>query len=115
MVLQPRPVLGEVTADGPDQQGRAAEDTEPEADVGGRSTPLDRQRIHEEGQRHPIELVDDQLVGEAAGKVHQVVGRDRPGHGDGHNRAAYRAGTREAVAMTRFVTAAARRSVGSGV
>ena len=45
----------------------------------------DDQVVDEEGERHLVELVGEQLLGEPAREVHQVVGGDRAGDGDLHS------------------------------
>ena len=48
------------------------------------------QVVDQEAQRYPVELVDDELVCEPPGEVHEVVGRDGTGDGDGHGGSPYR-------------------------
>src|ERR1035441_85292 len=77
VVLQPAPVVLEVGPDRADKQRAQAEQTEPEGDVGRDPAPPDGQVVDEKRQRDLIQLVGDELIGELAGKRHQVVGRDR--------------------------------------
>jgi hypothetical protein len=87
VALEPRAVVGvEVLPDRADQDRVEAELPEPEADVGRHAAAADLELVDEERQAHPVELVGDELLGEAAGEGHQVVGRDGAGHGDAHGR-----------------------------
>ena len=81
----------------------------------------DHQVVDEERQRDLVQLVGDELVGEPAGEVHQVVGGDRAGDGDLHGepsgvgtaRAAQRTGSVPATpAADRRRTAGPRRRRG---
>jgi len=76
VVFQPAPVILEVGPDRADQQRTQAEQAEPEGDIGRYPAPPDGQVVDEKRQRDLIQLVRDELVGELAGKRHQVVGRD---------------------------------------
>ncbi len=82
--VEPGPVLVEVRAGRADQDGGGAELAHAEADVGRDPAAPDVELVDEEGERDRVELVGDELVGEAAGEGHQVVGGDGAGHGDGH-------------------------------
>jgi hypothetical protein len=84
MPLQPGAVVGEVGADRAEQDRAQAELAHAERDVRRHAAAAYHQVVDEERQRHLVQLVGDELVGEPAGEVHQVVGRDRAGDGDGH-------------------------------
>jgi len=84
VTLQPGPVVGEVGADRADQDRPQAELAHPERDVGrDPATPHD-QVVHQERQRHLVQLVGQELFGEPTREVHQVVGGDRAGNSDLH-------------------------------
>ncbi len=92
--LQPGPVVSEVMADRSDQHRAQAQRTHAERDVGRHPAPADLQLVDQERQRKPFELITDELVGETAGKAHQVVGGDRPRHGNMHGARLYLVGYR---------------------
>jgi hypothetical protein len=83
-MLEPAAVLGEVRADRADQQRPLAQAAQPEGDVGGDATAADVQGVHQERQRDLVQLVRHELLDEPAREGHQVVGRDRSGHGNAH-------------------------------
>src|SRR5262249_970916 len=58
-----------------------------ERDVRGHPAAPDLQVVDEKRERHPVELLGDELVDKPAGERHQVVGRYRPGdrYPHGHN------------------------------
>jgi hypothetical protein len=82
--LEPGPVVGEVGTHRADQDRAQAELAHAERDVAGHAAAPDHQVVDEEGQRDLVQLVGDELVGEPAREVHQVVGGDRAGDGDLH-------------------------------
>jgi hypothetical protein len=88
--LQPRPVLSEVGPDRTDEQRGAAEHAERERDVAGHATGPDHHVVDQEAEGEPVELLQDDLVGEPTGEMHQLVGGDGPRHGDRHGESPYR-------------------------
>ena len=56
----------------------------PEAMLAAHPAAADLQVVDQERQRHLVELVGEELVGEPAGEGHQVVGGDGAGDGDAH-------------------------------
>ena len=82
VALQPRAVVVEVGTHRTHQQRPLAQRGQPEADVGRDATATHLEAVDQERQRDAMQLVGHQLVGEPAGKLHQMVGGDRPGHGD---------------------------------
>ena len=58
----------------PDGEGHVARD----------AAAMDDQIVDEEAQRHLLQMVGQQLLGEPARETHQMVGRDRSGHRNGH-------------------------------
>ena len=84
--LQPAAVVVEVAAHAADEQGPESEHAHAEADVRGHPSAPDVEVVDEEAQAHVGQLIREQLVGEAAGIGHEVVGRDGPGDGDAHGR-----------------------------
>jgi hypothetical protein len=83
---QPGAVLGEVRADRSDQQRPEPEAAQAERDVRGHAATADLEVVHQERQRDLVQFVRHQLLGKAAGKAHQVVGGDRAGHSNAHDR-----------------------------
>src|SRR5205085_2074846 len=81
---QPAAVVGEVGADRTHQDRAEAEQTHAEGDVRGDPAPPDREVVDEERQRHLVQLVGQELLGEAAREMHQVIGRNRTGDDDLH-------------------------------
>ena len=55
-----------------------------ERDVGRDAAAADHEVVDQERQRHLVQLVGDELVGEPTREVHQVIGRDRAGDDDLH-------------------------------
>ena len=53
-------------------------------DVGADPAPAHDEVVDEEAQRDPVQLLGHELLGELAGKVHEVVGGDASGDGYGH-------------------------------
>src|SRR5215469_5037426 len=84
VLLQPEPVVGEVAAHSADQERIKAEAAEAECDVGGYPATAYLEVRHQERQRDLVQLVRDELVGEAAWEGHQVIGGDRASHGYAH-------------------------------
>ena len=84
VALEPRPVVVEVDSHRVDEDGPQAQTAEAEGDIGRHSTASDFQRLDEERQRDPVELVGDERVGKATREGHEVIGRDRPRHDEGH-------------------------------
>ncbi|GAA3010686.1 hypothetical protein GCM10017559_36530 [Streptosporangium longisporum] len=84
VTLQPGAVVGEVRADRADQDGPQPQAAHAEGDVCRAAATADLQVVHQERQGHPVELLGDELVAEAPGEGHQVVGRDGAGDGDAH-------------------------------
>jgi hypothetical protein len=82
--VQPGPVLLEVGAGGADQNGLRAELPHTEGDVRAHPAAPYVQLVDQEGERDRVELVRDELVGEAAGERHEVVGCDGAGDCDAH-------------------------------
>ncbi len=83
--VQPRPVLVEVGARGADQDRPGAELAHAEGDVRGDAAPAHVELVDQEGERDRVQLVRDELVGEAAGEGHEVVGGDGAGDCDAHD------------------------------
>lgn len=85
MPVEPGAVFVEVReVGGTDQDGSGAELAHAEADVRADTAPAHVEVVDQEGEGDRVELLGDQLVGEAAGKGHQVVGGDGAGDCDSH-------------------------------
>lgn len=84
MAVQPGPVFVEVETRGADQDRRGAELAHTEGDVRAYAAPAYVQIVDQEGERDRVQLVRDELVGEAAGEGHEVVGGDGAGDCDAH-------------------------------
>lgn len=84
VAVEPGAVLLEVGADGADQDRRGTELAHAEADVGADTAPAYVEVVDEEGKRDRVQLVPDQLVGEATGEGHEVVSGDGAGDCDSH-------------------------------
>lgn len=82
--VEPGPVLVEVRAGRADQDRTGAELTHAEGDVRGYAAPAYVQLVDQEGERDRVQLVRDELVREAAGEGHEVVGGDGAGDCDAH-------------------------------
>lgn len=82
--VQPGAVLVEVGARGPDQDRTGTELAHTERDVRADPSPADVEVVDQEGEGDRVQLIGDQLVGEAAGKGHEVVGGDGAGDCDTH-------------------------------
>ena len=82
--VEPGAVLVEVGARGADQDRVRAELPHAERDVRADTAPADVEVVDEEGEGDRVQLIRDQLVGEAAGEGHEVVGGDGAGDCDTH-------------------------------
>lgn len=82
--VQPGPVLVEVGARGADEDRPGAELPHAEGDVRAHAAPAHVELVDQEGQRDRVQLVRDELVGEAPGERHEVVGGDGAGDCDAH-------------------------------
>src|SRR5436305_10321573 len=89
VALEPGTVLREVLADGAHEQRAMPQRREAEGDVRRHPAAADLQVVHEERQGHPLQPLDDEVVGEPAVEGHEVVGRDGPGDGDTHGSSPY--------------------------
>ena len=85
VAFEPGAVLVEVGADRAHQHRGTAQLTHAERDVRCHAAAAHNQIVHEEGQRHLVQLIGEQLFGEPARKVHEVVGSDRTRNKDGHS------------------------------
>ncbi len=83
--VEPGPVLVEVEAGGADQDGLGAELAHAEGDVGADAAPAYVEVVDQEGERNRVQPVRDELVGEAAGEGHEMVGGDGAGDCDAHD------------------------------
>jgi hypothetical protein len=90
---QPGVALGEVPAGRADQDRVEAEDAETEGDVGGDAASVHVESVCEERQGDALQLILEQLLGEASGEHHQVVGRYGSGHDDTHGTCSLDLGT----------------------
>jgi hypothetical protein len=84
VALEPGLVVGEVGADRADQHGGRAEHRHTERDVRADAAATHRQVVDQEAQGDAMQLLSHELLGEPPRKVHEVVGRDTSGDGDGH-------------------------------
>lgn len=82
--VEPGAVLVEVGARGADQDRVRAQLPHAERDVRADTAPADVEVVDEEGEGDRVQLIRDQLVGEAAGEGHEVVGGDGAGDCDTH-------------------------------
>lgn len=82
--VEPVAVLGEVGTRGADQDRLRAELAHAEGDVRADAAPAYVEVVDQEGERDRVQLVRDELVGEAAGEGHEVVGGDGAGDCDAH-------------------------------
>jgi len=80
--FQPGPVVLEVRTDRSDQNRPHTQHTEPERHVRTDPAAPDHEIVGEEGQRHAMQLLGDELLGESAREVHEMVGCDAAGHCD---------------------------------
>ena len=81
---EPARVVVEVRADRADQHRVSAEHADGEGDVSRDAAAVDDQVVHQEAQRDLLQVFGQQLFGEPARKLHEMVGRDRSGYRDGH-------------------------------
>ncbi len=84
VILQPATVVVEVRADRADEDRRSTEFAHRVADVAADPTAPDDEVLGEEAQRDVVEMVAEQLLGEFAGELHQMVGSDRATYINGH-------------------------------
>ena len=77
-------VFVEVVAGRADQRDVAAQHADGEGDVARHAATVNHQVVDQEAQRHLLQVIGQQLLGEPAGKTHQMVGRNRTGHRDRH-------------------------------
>lgn len=82
--VEPGAVLVEVEARGADEDRLGAELAHAEGDVRTDASPAHVEVVDQEGERDRVQLVRDELVGEAAGEGHEVVGGDGAGDCDAH-------------------------------
>ena len=68
----------------PTSTGEPAELRDGVTDVRRDAAATHVQLVDQERQRHLVQVIGEQLVGELAREVHQVVGRDGPGYEDRH-------------------------------
>ena len=76
VALEPGPVGREVLTDRADEDRSQPEATEAERDVRADPAAAHLQVVHEERQRHLVQLVGQQEFPEPTRKRHEVVGRD---------------------------------------
>ena len=81
---EPAPVVVEVLAYRADERRVPAEDADGVGHVSRDAAAVDDQIVHQEAQRHLLQVFGQQLLGELARKPHEMVGRDRSGYRDGH-------------------------------
>jgi hypothetical protein len=74
----------EISPDGADEGRTQAQQSHAEGDVRGDAATPDHEVVHQERQRHLVQLVGQQLFGESTREVHQMVGGDRTRDGDPH-------------------------------
>jgi hypothetical protein len=83
---QPGVVVAEVGAGRADQDRVEPQGRHPEADVGRHPAAAHHQVVDQERQRHPVQLIGQQRLGEPAREMHQVVGGDGSADGDRHGK-----------------------------
>lgn len=84
MPVEPVAVLVEVGARRADQDRAGAELSHAERDVRADTAPAHVELVDKEGKGDRVQLVRDELVGEAAREGHQMVGGDGAGDCDTH-------------------------------
>jgi len=52
--------------------------------IGADTAAMDHQVVHQEAERHLLQMIGQQVLGKAAGEPHQVIGRNRTGYRDRH-------------------------------
>ena len=53
------------------------------------ATAVDDQIVDQETQRHLLQMIGQKLLGEPTRKTHEMVGRNRPGHRNGHEKSPF--------------------------
>ena len=81
---QPFAVFAEVVAGRADQRDVAAQHADGEGDVARHAAAMNHQVVDQEAERNLLQMIGQQVLGEPAGKPHQIVGRNRTGHRDRH-------------------------------
>ena len=81
---QPLPVVVEVIAGGADQRNVTAEHADRERHVARHAAAVDHQIVDQEAQRNLLQVIGQQLLGKPTRKPHEMVGRNRSGHRNGH-------------------------------
>ena len=84
MTLQPFAVVAEVVTGRADQRDVTAQHADGERDVARHAAAMNHQVVNQEAQRHLLQMLGQQVLGESAGKPHQIVGRNRTCHRDRH-------------------------------
>ncbi len=81
---EPLPILIEIRANRPHQHRAAAQHAHGESHVSRDTSAMHDEVVNEETQRHLLQMVGEELLGEPTRKTHQMIGCDRSGHRNGH-------------------------------
>ena len=84
MLLQPGAVLAEVLSHGAHHARALAQERQVVGDVGRTPAPLPSHLVHQKTDGEVLDLVGQDVLGEAAREGHQVVIGDRTGDDDVH-------------------------------
>ena len=82
--LQPFAIVAEVVAGRADQRDVTAQHADGVGDVARHTAAMNHQVVDQEAERYLLQMIGQQLLGEPAGKPHQIVGRNRTCHRDRH-------------------------------
>jgi len=88
--VQPLAVVVEVVTGRPHQRDVATEHADCVGDVAGHAAPMNHQVVHQETQRHLLQVLGQQVFGKSTRKPHQIVGGNRTGHRDRHEKSTLR-------------------------
>jgi len=81
---QPPPVVVEVRTRGAHQCNVTAEHTDRECHVARHAAAVDHQIVDQEAQRNLLQVIGQELLRKPTRKPHEMVGRNRTGHRNGH-------------------------------
>jgi hypothetical protein len=84
--LEPAPIFAEVLAGRRHEKGALAEQGQGVRDVRRAAAAPLVHRVHEEAQADAVDVLRQQVLGEPAGKRHQVIEGNRSGNNESHGR-----------------------------
>jgi hypothetical protein len=83
--LQPFAVITDKIVTGGAHQGDVAtKHPDGIGDVSGHAAPMNHQVVHQETQRHLLQMLGQQVLGKSTRKPHQIVSGNRTGYRDRH-------------------------------